>query len=194
MRPSRVDCPNPVSSDRRGRSSVCRVSLLGGEGRRMGPRPCPSPRAPRASRRYGADARIAVTVRSWPSPPPTARKLGIPTPHARAVAFVQRLGSALQLAPHFHVIVPEAAAPVAPPNSLLRRTTGGSRRGWLTLSSLPCLRRRRTTRRATVRSRRSTSSSLIAQQVLSVGSERLVTSSIWVLTTLGPVVQMQTFG
>jgi hypothetical protein len=36
-----------------------------------------------------------------------ARKLGIRTPHTGAVAFVQRIGSALQLTPHFHVLVPE---------------------------------------------------------------------------------------
>jgi len=38
----------------------------------------------------------------------SARKLGIPAPHTGAVAFVQRFGSALQLTPHFHVLVPEA--------------------------------------------------------------------------------------
>ena len=37
-----------------------------------------------------------------------ARKLGTRTPHTGAVAFVQRFGSALQLMPHFHVLVPEA--------------------------------------------------------------------------------------
>ena len=38
----------------------------------------------------------------------TARRLGVPRPLTGAVAFVQRFGSALQLTPHFHVLVPEA--------------------------------------------------------------------------------------
>jgi hypothetical protein len=38
----------------------------------------------------------------------TARRLGVSRPLAGAVAFVQRFGSALQLTPHFHVLVPEA--------------------------------------------------------------------------------------
>ena len=38
----------------------------------------------------------------------TARRLGVPRPHTGAVAFVQRFGSALQLTPHFHVLLPEA--------------------------------------------------------------------------------------
>ena len=38
----------------------------------------------------------------------TARQLGVPHPLTGAVAFVQRFGSALQLTPHFHVLVPEA--------------------------------------------------------------------------------------
>jgi hypothetical protein len=33
----------------------------------------------------------------------TARRLGVPGPLTGAVAFVQRFGSALQFAPHFHV-------------------------------------------------------------------------------------------
>jgi len=32
----------------------------------------------------------------------------VPRPRTGAVAFVQRFGSALQLTPHFHVLVPEA--------------------------------------------------------------------------------------
>jgi len=38
----------------------------------------------------------------------TARRLGIPHSHTGALAFVQRFGSALQLTPHFHVLLPEA--------------------------------------------------------------------------------------
>jgi len=38
----------------------------------------------------------------------TARRLGVSRPLNGAVAFVQRFGSALQLTPHFHVLVPEA--------------------------------------------------------------------------------------
>ena len=38
----------------------------------------------------------------------TARRLGVSRPLPGAVAFVQRFGSALQLTPHFHVLVPEA--------------------------------------------------------------------------------------
>jgi hypothetical protein len=38
----------------------------------------------------------------------TARRLGVSRPLAGAVAFVQRLGSALQPTLHFHVLVPEA--------------------------------------------------------------------------------------
>ncbi|RPH67774.1 MAG: hypothetical protein EHM78_20935 [Myxococcaceae bacterium] len=38
----------------------------------------------------------------------TARRLGVSRPLTGAVAFVQRFGSALQLTPHFHVLVPEA--------------------------------------------------------------------------------------
>ena len=38
----------------------------------------------------------------------TARQLGVSRPLTGAVAFVQRFGSALQLTPHFHVLVPEA--------------------------------------------------------------------------------------
>ncbi|HUM10293.1 MAG TPA: transposase zinc-binding domain-containing protein [Myxococcaceae bacterium] len=38
----------------------------------------------------------------------TARRLGVARPLTGAVAFVQRFGSALQLTPHFHVLVPEA--------------------------------------------------------------------------------------
>jgi len=38
----------------------------------------------------------------------TARRLGIRSPHTGALAFVQRFGSALQLTPHFHVLLPEA--------------------------------------------------------------------------------------
>ena len=38
----------------------------------------------------------------------TARRLGVPRPLTGAVAFVQRFGSALQLTPHFHLLVPEA--------------------------------------------------------------------------------------
>ncbi len=37
-----------------------------------------------------------------------ARRLGVARPLTGAVAFVQRFGSALQLTPHFHVLVPEA--------------------------------------------------------------------------------------
>lgn len=37
----------------------------------------------------------------------TARRLGVPRPCTGAVAFVQRFGSALQLTPHFHVLLPE---------------------------------------------------------------------------------------
>jgi hypothetical protein len=37
----------------------------------------------------------------------TARRLGVRAPSSGAVAFVQRFGSALQLTPHFHVLVPE---------------------------------------------------------------------------------------
>jgi hypothetical protein len=38
----------------------------------------------------------------------TARRLGAVRPLPGAVAFVQRFGSALQLTPHFHVLLPEA--------------------------------------------------------------------------------------
>ncbi len=38
----------------------------------------------------------------------TALRLGVSRPLTGAVAFVQRFGSALQLTPHFHVLVPEA--------------------------------------------------------------------------------------
>ena len=38
----------------------------------------------------------------------TARRLGIEQPQVGALAFVQRFGSALQLTPHFHVLLPEA--------------------------------------------------------------------------------------
>jgi len=38
----------------------------------------------------------------------TASWLGVARPLTGAVAFVQRFGSALQLTPHFHVLVPEA--------------------------------------------------------------------------------------
>jgi Transposase zinc-binding domain/Putative transposase len=38
----------------------------------------------------------------------TARRLGVSRPLTGAVAFVQRFRSALQLTPHFHVLVPEA--------------------------------------------------------------------------------------
>src|SRR5262249_37438634 len=38
----------------------------------------------------------------------TARRLGLPRARTGAVAFVQRFGSALQLTPHFHVLLPEA--------------------------------------------------------------------------------------
>jgi hypothetical protein len=38
----------------------------------------------------------------------TARRLGVARPLTGAVAFVQRFGSALQLTPHLHVLVPEA--------------------------------------------------------------------------------------
>jgi hypothetical protein len=37
----------------------------------------------------------------------TARRLGVESPSTLAVTFVQRFGSALQLTPHFHVLVPE---------------------------------------------------------------------------------------
>jgi hypothetical protein len=37
----------------------------------------------------------------------TARRLGVSRPLTGAVAFVQRFGSALQLTPHFHVLVPD---------------------------------------------------------------------------------------
>lgn len=37
-----------------------------------------------------------------------ARRLGIKRPHVGALAFLQRFGSALQLTPHFHVLLPEA--------------------------------------------------------------------------------------
>ena len=37
-----------------------------------------------------------------------ARRLGIRSPNTRAVAFVQRFGSGLQMTPHFHVLLPEA--------------------------------------------------------------------------------------
>jgi hypothetical protein len=38
----------------------------------------------------------------------TARRLGVSRPLTGAVAFVQRFGSALQLTPHFHLLVPQA--------------------------------------------------------------------------------------
>ena len=38
----------------------------------------------------------------------TARRLGIKQPRVGALAFLQRFGSALQLTPHFHVLLPEA--------------------------------------------------------------------------------------
>ena len=38
----------------------------------------------------------------------TARRLGIKHPRVGALAFLQRFGSALQLTPHFHVLLPEA--------------------------------------------------------------------------------------
>ena len=38
----------------------------------------------------------------------TARRLGIKQPQVGACAFLQRFGSALQLTPHFHVLLPEA--------------------------------------------------------------------------------------
>jgi hypothetical protein len=38
----------------------------------------------------------------------TARRLGVSRPLTGAVAFVQRFASALQLTPHFHVLVPAA--------------------------------------------------------------------------------------
>lgn len=38
----------------------------------------------------------------------TARRLGIEKPQAGALAFLQRFGSALQLTPHFHLLLPEA--------------------------------------------------------------------------------------
>lgn len=37
-----------------------------------------------------------------------ARRLGIKRPHVGALAFLQRFGSALQLTPHFHILLPEA--------------------------------------------------------------------------------------
>src|SRR5215472_7856601 len=38
----------------------------------------------------------------------TARRLGVPRPRTGAVAFVPRFCSALQLTPHFHLLLPEA--------------------------------------------------------------------------------------
>jgi hypothetical protein len=53
-----------------------------------------------------------------------ARRLGIGKPLVGAVAFVQRFGSALQLTPHFHVLLPEAVFEEAPGSGTPLRLSG----------------------------------------------------------------------